>query len=68
MKTFRIIVGVVALINAVLNLLRGDWLGCIMFSAMGWSLLLDPRERGTTKLRTALMLVALVCMVLRFIL
>jgi hypothetical protein len=67
-RTFRIIVGVLALINALLNLMRGDWLGCIMFSAMGWSLLLDPNERGTTKLRTRLMLVALVCVVLRFIL
>jgi hypothetical protein len=67
-RTFRIIVGVVALIYALLNLLRGDWLGCIMFSALGWAMLLDPRERGTTKLRTVLMLVALVLMVLRFIL
>ncbi len=68
MRTLRIIVGVCALINALLHLMHGDLLGCAMFSALGWSLLLDPQERETAKLRRGLMLAALVLMLLRFIL
>ena len=67
MKTFRIVVGVCALLNALRLLLHGDLLGCIAFSAIGWSLLLDPKDRSTTKLRVGLAIVVLVCVALQLI-
>ena len=68
MKIYRIAVGVFALVYAVVELWRGDWRGCIMFSAMGWLLLLDPTDPRNSKLRQRLALVALVCALLRYIL
>ncbi|MFL6207889.1 MAG: hypothetical protein ACJ74W_03525 [Pyrinomonadaceae bacterium] len=67
MNTFRIVVGIVSLIYAFVILLRGEWLGFVQFSAMGWSLLLDPTKPSTAKLRARLMLVALVCALLRYL-
>ena len=67
MKTFRIVVGVLMLLHALRLLMRGDWLGCIAFSAIGWSLLLDPKDRSTTKLRAGLAIVVLVCVALQLI-
>jgi hypothetical protein len=68
MNGLRIIFGVLALGYALLSLMRGEWLTAVEFSALGWGLLLDPREHGTRRLRRRLMFVALVCALLRLIL
>ncbi len=67
MSTFRIIVGIISLAYALVLLLRGEWLGCAQFSAMGMALLIDPRKPRTAKLRTRLMLISFVCALLRLI-
>jgi hypothetical protein len=66
-NTFRIVVSIISLAYAFVILLRGEWLGFVEFSAVGWSMLLDPTKPNTAKLRTRLMLVALVCAVLRYL-
>ncbi len=67
MKALRLIIGIGALVYALWSLLHGDWLLCIQYSALGWSLVLDPKQPDTAKLRTRLMWVALVCLLLRLI-
>ena len=67
MKTFRLILAVIALAYAIWGLLHGEWLLCIQHSAFGWLLLLDPKRPGSARLRTRLMWVVLACAVLRFI-
>ncbi len=67
MKTLRVVIGLLALVVGLLNLLRGDWLGFVLDSAIGWSLLLDPRKPGAAKWRVGLMVVIGVCVLLRLL-
>jgi hypothetical protein len=67
MRIFRVVVGVLSLAYAFVLLLRGTWLGFVEFSAVGWSLLLDPTKPRTARLRTRLMLLALLCAVVRYL-
>jgi hypothetical protein len=66
-KRFWQAAGVFWLLCGLWYLWRGDGLGCIQFSAMGWSVLLDPRQPGWKKLRVCLALLAVACALLRFI-
>jgi hypothetical protein len=65
MKTLKLIVGLLLLANGSLHLLRGDWLGFGLSSALGWALLIEPKRPGLSKLRARLLLVALVCALIR---
>jgi hypothetical protein len=67
MKTFRIVLGLIALLNGLRLLLHGDWFGCVEFGAIGWSLLLDPTDKRTARPRLRLALVALACALLRYL-
>ena len=65
MKTFRMIFGALSTVCAIVNLLRGDLLGCALFSLWAVLLFLDPTKAGNARLRARLTLIALVLVLLR---
>jgi hypothetical protein len=65
MKTFRKIFGVLSIVCAIVNLLRGDWLGCALFSVWAVLFSLDPKRPEHSRLRSRLTLIALVLVILR---
>ena len=68
MTAFGRVIGIVCLLYGLWLLAHGEWLGFVQFSALGWATLIDPRSRSAGKWRTRLMLLALACALLRYIL